>query len=1182
MSEIKDFNFFKDTVQQFKSELQKMISGSSYSNSGVIELKAKIDKIEKNIQNQEKRLVKNYLKNTRKIKSSHLMQYEPSKLPQISQPASHIIPYTPEDLVYTSLKYQKQSSLDRLEISRRQREMNEEKLQYIQNMKNRRQKSDKQIANEMRRERFYDRKRNEQILAKYNINSKFYDNLKVTTPMPNYMNPEKRIQFSVISKKFNGNEILYDEYKQPIIKKEELEKGLLNMINKGLIPKGADLSPAFEANGHPMQLNKNFKEEFEKTSYPDDYDTAAYDVNKYNKNMEYEPDGFFITKQPNVNPMDFIEVSKPKTPLEKEIKKEESVKENIKEEEPKKEKEKENIPQPEPIKEKMLLFSNFKVIQNESYHLFYKTNQDKWGNILYIFNHLSKLFKKLNLHVVEVSQDKILNLASDETVNITNRDLLECVSPKDLSTNKLDPKKPIQFYATLKDKSALIIQMAFRMYLAKKKVSEMKGYTFKIMKLQNFFSTADLVKKAQIKAKGIFNKRKEEWKKMMGIFKKKWDLIKTRRRVEIHINSISLNSNNALEMNATFDKFNQKENLQLNRIMGLSDPNIEIIYVSPYNISSDILAYYFSMLSTLGINDAEQRFHLIVPDEQIFLKNGDIKIPPYFSVSQKLLLCPDILNRIKSIIKGKEAYIVPGRMGKFESLLSIQLNVPILMGDLDKTESISTKSGAKLVFLKNDIPTPISNLDLQVNIKTLNLDTESAIENEQNNVKVEDNIQIENSSKEESENKTNTMGDKTQRTVNEIKSNESNEIKYINNTQQWGFVSEDHFYEILSMLITKYYQVEIWVIKLDNEYAARGIAYIQLEKLPKYSELKATMKNFEKASEYKKEVKKILVQYLKDRIKIYSKMLYKTWYSFLDALLAYGGIIEACPVPSPSKVLSSPCIPFLIEPDGKIEFLPTYDKSNLFYFKCIGATSPSKLFLGKQNVELQNKIKSAAEKLAKYLYEKDIIGYVTLELILTRSDVGYNTILFNAIDIKFGLTDISSSINFCLTLYNSSIEMLADRENLDGSLSINNNSMELITKNLCKCQMFTFPFFTHDRIKKLKMFDLVKSFRNENLIYDIEKKKGVLFNFSDVLQCGCMGLCGIFNEDKDVNSVNIEMWDMIRACFAIMSVAVKLNNDFQSSVDTDARSDFVEFVEIYSKINRDSRHIIKGAEKIGI
>ena len=51
-SNVQNFNFLKDTVNRFKSELQKLVTTSKYSNTGIIKLRDNIEEIEKSIQNQ--------------------------------------------------------------------------------------------------------------------------------------------------------------------------------------------------------------------------------------------------------------------------------------------------------------------------------------------------------------------------------------------------------------------------------------------------------------------------------------------------------------------------------------------------------------------------------------------------------------------------------------------------------------------------------------------------------------------------------------------------------------------------------------------------------------------------------------------------------------------------------------------------------------------------------------------------------------------------------------------------------------------------------------------------------------------------------------------------------------------------------------------------------------------------
>ena len=111
---VQNFNFLKDTVKRFKSELRKLVTQSKYSNSGVMKLRDNIEEIEKSIQNQEKFLVNSYLNNKKSISAKHKMMYKPPPLPLIHQPAPKSIGYIPDDDVYISVRYEKQSVLDRL------------------------------------------------------------------------------------------------------------------------------------------------------------------------------------------------------------------------------------------------------------------------------------------------------------------------------------------------------------------------------------------------------------------------------------------------------------------------------------------------------------------------------------------------------------------------------------------------------------------------------------------------------------------------------------------------------------------------------------------------------------------------------------------------------------------------------------------------------------------------------------------------------------------------------------------------------------------------------------------------------------------------------------------------------------------------------------------------------------
>lgn len=121
------------------------------------------------------------------------------------------------------------------------------------------------------------------------------------------------------------------------------------------------------------------------------------------------------------------------------------------------------------------------------------------------------------------------------------------------------------------------------------------------------------------------------------------------------------------------------------------------------------------------------------------------------------------LNRIKNVIKGKNSFIVPGVVSKYDVTLSMYLECPILMDEFEITKTLFSKSGSKRVFELTNMAFPIS---------------------------------------------------------------------------AWDIRSEEEFYNSLIDLITKYLTVNIWIFKMDSEVNGRGIAYIQLDKIKAFLELR--------------------------------------------------------------------------------------------------------------------------------------------------------------------------------------------------------------------------------------------------------------------------------------------------------------------------------------------------------
>ena len=141
----------------------------------------------------------------------------------------------------------------------------------------------------------------------------------------------------------------------------------------------------------------------------------------------------------------------------------------------------------------------------------------------------------------------------------------------------------------------------------------------------------------------------------------------------------------------------------------MKDPNVDVIYISPYTLTSEVFKYYMKILELVEIEEPNKRFHLIVPENYV-------RFHEHLSLSQAMLYSPKALQQIHNLIEGKQAYIVPGKVGENDIKLSIQLGIPIMCGEPDQTTGniiYSTKSGAKRIFQLCDIPIPMSAYDIQ-------------------------------------------------------------------------------------------------------------------------------------------------------------------------------------------------------------------------------------------------------------------------------------------------------------------------------------------------------------------------------------------------------------------------------------------------------------------------------------
>lgn len=170
--------------------------------------------------------------------------------------------------------------------------------------------------------------------------------------------------------------------------------------------------------------------------------------------------------------------------------------------------------------------------------------------------------------------------------------------------------------------AAIHIQKNYRRFKAYSAYAQLKYLMEKATVIQRRYRLYQLKKSTRMRVRELQKESMAVWREMQEEFKHKWGDIKKSKRVEIHINSFSLSELQRL----TIEKLKQKENSQIARIFSVKDPNVDVIYVCPFTLTNDVYKYYLKILELVEIDNAEKRFHIVVPENYV-------KFPQHYSLA---------------------------------------------------------------------------------------------------------------------------------------------------------------------------------------------------------------------------------------------------------------------------------------------------------------------------------------------------------------------------------------------------------------------------------------------------------------------------------------------------------------------------------------------------------------------
>ncbi|GBG25999.1 IQ domain-containing protein H [Hondaea fermentalgiana] len=694
---------------------------------------------------------------------------------------------------------------------------------------------------------------------------------------------------------------------------------------------------------------------------------------------------------------------------------------------------------------------------------FKRAFEAEWGAISRLITKVETVMVKYDVEVAYMDGGKVAELARDQLSRHSESDILRCVCNEDQvrSTVQLPGRAFTTGTEDSEDLAAAAIQARFRGGRQRQDYHALRQEH----RAARVITDAVRVSALQARlARQLVRKRAEEnaaFQALQRKFKDEWKSTSAGKRVIVHVPSLSFGEHLRLPI----DRFGILQNMQLSRLCDLAHRDVEVVYVAPMALVHEVRTYYEKLLQLRGIVNAAGRLHIVVPENAH-------RFPEHASLATTLSYSPKALERIRGLVCGKAAFIMPNQVGEEDRMLALALRVPLFAPEPDIVSLYSTKSGAKEIFAEAEVNVPIGAYDI---------------------------------------------------------------------------FEEDELYRMLAKLVAANLDVDRWVLKIDDEFAGRGIAVLDMSKfrfvqMARVDRARQTAKShLGKAYWSRSDVQERARQKLEEgfrkevrhRIDLQCPSVYPTWADFIVAFTNVGGVVEALP----DSLLSSVSVCLAIDPDGFTRLLCTQDKisSRQWPFRTVGFVFP-------QTAVPHVALRSAAYAVAKILFARGVIGHVSVDF-AALMDPNVQSLRLWALGLDLRMTQALSTFRFFDFLLGGHIEdnsgeykisvisesgALPSSSLESGGLGSNQESQGTPREGSTRCvqkELQTRAFAAvsplhHPNLSSMTYSHFFNACRRHGISYDLRCAKGTAFELADSLSAGVVGAVSI---ERDAAQAAIQL-----------------------------------------------------------
>lgn len=356
---------------------------------------------------------------------------------------------------------------------------------------------------------------------------------------------------------------------------------------------------------------------------------------------------------------------------------------------------------------------NFMIYNGETlrdtpeFQSFKRTYNHKWGAIMNIVRQLEGFLSKHGIKLAIINGPAVFELSKLNTAELSKPDIRTCIANIDqvemfMETNDVTGNEKQLLTSVIKIQSLCRRHIALKRYKIRRK---QMICVVDIQKCARGMIYRNRVK-AKLKAEGASSDT--TWDDNCARLQDWWHLNSgsnaegARHRLIVYVPSISISEYLRLDC----DNFHALQNAHIANLYQLSDPDLTIIYVTPSSMGSYEMSYHEKLLSLLGVSILPKRLHFVTPE----MIN---RLPTHLSLAQALWCSPAALNRIRTFLHhSRFSMLVPATLGWVERRIANYLNVPLMSADPSISETISSRSYTKKIFMDTAVNIPIGAHDI--------------------------------------------------------------------------------------------------------------------------------------------------------------------------------------------------------------------------------------------------------------------------------------------------------------------------------------------------------------------------------------------------------------------------------------------------------------------------------------